>query len=135
MKNGKISPLHLRYLISIFRLSEDGVAVRNSELSNALDANNGTVYKMVNNMQKNGMVKTGEKNLVRIADEMYPLIEKFVYCYDMIEYVLKPMYDDKKALDMAICKVLSDISPKKLDELCSMSYTDFINLRDPSSRF
>lgn len=107
----------LRYIISLFRLSRDGCGVKNSELASALGISKPSVHNMLKFLIELGVVKQESFGLAYLTEEGRELAHKYTACYEIIENRIAEVCGSGAVSENAICGILADIPPEKIDEL------------------
>lgn len=115
----KFTSSQIRYMLCMLRLSRGGCGVKNIELATALDYSKPSVHNMLKSLADMGVVKREIFGLAHFTDEGHALAIKYEYCFHLLENKMKELCGDNATTEIAICGILADMSPDKIDELYS----------------
>lgn len=107
----------IRYMIWLYRLSPGGYGVKNVELAEALDFSKPSVHNMLKSLGELGIVRQESFGLAHLTDEGRLLARKYAACYGILEETMRDLCGDGAASENAICGLLADMPPSKVDEL------------------
>ena len=104
-------------MICMLRLSRGGCGVRNTELALALDYSKPSVHNMLKSLADMGVVNQEIFGLAHFTDEGRALAIKYECCFRLLENKMNELCGDNATTEIAICGILADMSPDKIDEL------------------
>ena len=115
--NIKFTFSQIKYIICLYRLSEDGYGVKNVELASALGLSKPSVHNMLNFLADLGVVKQEVFGLAFFTEEGRTLAHKYTLCYMKLEQKMAEICGSGAASENAICGLLADMPMDKLNEL------------------
>lgn len=115
--NIKFTFSQIKYIICLYRLSEDGYGVKNVELASALGLSKPSVHNMLNFLADLGVVKQEVFGLAFFTEEGRALAHKYTLCYMKLEQKMAEICGSGAASENAICGLLADMPMDKLNEL------------------
>ena len=115
--NVKFTFSQIRYIICLYRLSADGYGVKNVELASALGFSKPSVHNMLRSLSELGIVRQEVFGLAFFTDGGRALARKYTVCYEKLENKMTEIYGGGAASENAICGLLADMPPEKIDEL------------------
>jgi len=107
----------IKYLIWLYRLSQDGCGVKNIELANALDVSKPSVHYMLKSLSDLGLVRQEPFKLAHLTKEGRSLAQKYVFCFDVLERKISEIFGNENVSETAICGLLADMSLDKINDL------------------
>ena len=119
----KFTFAQVRYLICLFRLSQNGYGLKNIDIAGALGHSRPSVHNMLKFLSDLGMVKQKTFGLAYLTEQGRLLAEKYAYCFDLLAKTISQAYGEGTASENAICGLLADMPPEKIDELYSKRAT------------
>ena len=117
--NVKFTSSQIRYMICMLRLSRGGYGVKNVEIATALDYSKPSVHNMLKSLVDMGVVNQEIFGLAHFTDEGRALAIKYECCFRLLENKMNELCGDNATTEIAICGILADMSPDKIDELYS----------------
>ena len=113
----KFTSSQIRYMICMLRLSRGGFGVKNVEIATALDYSKPSVHNMLKSLADMGVVNQEIFGLAHFTDEGRALAIKYECCFHLLENKMNELCGDNATTEIAICGILADMSPDKIDEL------------------
>lgn len=113
----KFTSSQIRYMLCMLRLSRGGCGVKNIELATALDYSKPSVHNMLKSLADMGVVNQEIFGLAHFTDEGRALAIKYECCFHLLENKMNELCGDNATTEIAICGILADMSPDKIDEL------------------
>ena len=107
----------IKYIICLYRLSQDGYGVKNVELAGALGFSKPSVHNMLKSLGELGIVRQETFGLAHLTDEGRTLARKYEICYRLLEQNMRDLCGDGAASENAICGLLADMPLANIDEL------------------
>ena len=117
--NVKFSFSQIKYIIYLYRLSQDGYGVKNVELASSLGVSKPSVHNMLKSLAELGIVKQEIFGLAFFTDEGRAVAQRYGICYAKLEKKLTEIYGSGAASENAICGLLADMPAEKLKKLYS----------------
>lgn len=114
----KLTPSQIRYMLCMLRLSREGCGVKNVELATALHHSKPSVHNTLRSLADMGIVAQETFGLAHFTDEGRTLAEKYDLCFSLMQDKINELCGNNIATEMAICGILVDLPPEKMDELC-----------------
>ena len=121
--NVKFTFSQVRYIVCLYRLSQDGYGVKNVELASALGFSKPSVHNMLKSLADLGVVKKEIFGLAFFTDEGRALAQKYTVCYAKLEKEMAEICGAGAASENAICGLLADMPSDRLNELYRSEYT------------
>jgi len=113
----KLTFSQIRYMIALYRLSGDGVGVKNAELAASLAFSKASVHNMLRTLCDMGLVTQKSFGLAHLTDAGRLLAEKYTACYTRLEDALAAVCGKDSVSEGSLCAVLADIPEEALDTL------------------
>ena len=113
----KFTSSQIRYMICMLRLSHGGCGVKNVEIATALDYSKPSVHNMLKSLADMGVVTQENFGRAHFTDEGRILANKYEVCFGLLQNKMNELCGDNATTDIAICGILADMSPDKIDEL------------------
>lgn len=113
----KFTSSQIRYMICMLRLSRGGCGVKNIEIATALDYSKPSVHNMLKSLAEMGVVNQEVFGLAHFTDEGRILANKYEVCFELLQNKMNELCGDNATTEIAICGILADMSPDKIDEL------------------
>lgn len=104
-------------MICMLRLSRDGYGVKNIEIATALDYSKPSVHNMLKSLADMGVVSQETFGLAHFTDSGRILANKYEVCFGLLQNKMNELCGDNATTEIAICGILADMSPDKIDEL------------------
>lgn len=118
----KYTASQIRYLIYLYRLSKNGVGVKNIELANALKLSKPSVHAMLKSLSEMGLVEQESFGLAHLTPKGRDIAHRYEGCFLYLSDKISEICGENVASDTAICSIMSDMPCEKIDL--------FKNLRD-----
>ncbi|MBR3894873.1 MAG: helix-turn-helix domain-containing protein [Clostridia bacterium] len=115
--NIKFTFAQIRYIVSLYRLSQSGYGVKNVELASTLGLSKPSVHKMLKSLADLGIVRQESFGLAFFTDRGRALAQKYAFCYSILEQKMSEVCGSGAASEKAICGLLADMPHEMLDEL------------------
>ena len=115
----KFTSSQIRYMLCMLRLSRGGCGVKNIELATALDYSKPSVHNMLKSLAEIGVLTQEIFGLAHFTDEGRALAIKYECCFRLLENKMNELCGAGATTEIAICGILADMSPDKIDELYS----------------
>ena len=115
----KFTSSQIRYMLCMLRLSRGGCGVKNIELATALDYSKPSVHNMLKSLAEIGVLTQEIFGLAHFTDEGRALAIKYECCFHLLENKMNELCGAGATTEIAICGILADMSPDKIDELYS----------------
>lgn len=115
--NIKFTFSQIRYIICLFRLSQNGHGVKNIEISCKLGYSKPSVHNMLRSLSELGVVRQEVFGLAFFTDEGRALAQKYAFCYTVLEEKITELCGNGSASENAICTLLADMPSEKINEL------------------
>ena len=109
-------------MIYLWRLSGDGIGVKNIELANAMNVTKPSVHNMLKSLCQIGIVKQENFGLAHLTEEGSVISKKLEACYNLFKEKMIELCGGGVATEIAICGILAEMSTEKIDQM----YFDFI---------
>ena len=116
-QNTKFTFSQVKYIICLYRLSQDGCGIKNVELASALGLSKPSVHKMLKSLADLGVVKQEISRLVFFTDEGRALAQKYAFCSEKLSQKMAEICGSGAVSENAICGLLADMPCDKLNEL------------------
>ena len=113
----KFTSSQIRYMICMLHLSRGGCGVKNVEIATALDYSKPSVHNMLKSLSEMGVVNQEIFGLAHFTDEGRILANKYEVCFEVLQNKMNELCGDNATTEIAICGILADMSPEKIDEL------------------
>jgi len=107
----------IKYIVVLHRLSQNGYGVKNVELANALGVTGPSVHNMLKSLAELGVVKQEIFGLAFFTEKGRALAQKYAVCYAELEKKMTEICGSGATSENAICSLLADMPPEKIDEL------------------
>lgn len=107
-------------MIWLYRLSKEGLGVKNVELATALDFSKPSVHNMLKSLTELGVVTQESFGLAHLTRDGSVMSGKYERCFVLLQEKMKEICGENGATENAICTILADMAPEKLDELCKL---------------
>ena len=104
----------VKYIITLYRLSQNGYGVKNVELSSALGFSKPSVHNMLRSLAELGVVRQESFGLAFLTDAGRALAQKYACCYAKIEEKMAEICGSGAASENAICGLLADMPSEQL---------------------
>ena len=104
-------------MICMLRLSRGGFGVKNVEIATALDYSKPSVHNMLKSLAEIGVLTQEIFGLAHFTDEGRALAIKYECCFHLLENKMNELCGAGATTEIAICGILADMSPDKIDEL------------------
>ena len=118
MENGvKFTFSQIKYIIFLYRLSKDGLGVKNVELASTLGFSKPSVHNMLKFLADLGVVKQEFFGLATFTERGRALAQKYALCYEKLEKQITELCGGGAASENAICGLLADMPYDRLNEL------------------
>ncbi len=108
---------HIKYLLFIKKLSENGTGIRSSDLAEKLGISKPSVHNMINILTYMNFVKKESRGLIFFTPIGLETASMYEYYYIKIKNKLFSPDIEDSAADTAICAFLAELSPIYLSEL------------------
>lgn len=108
----------IRYMIWLSRLSRGGFGVKNTELATVLGFSKPSVHNMLKSLAELGIVTQKSFGLAHFTEWGASLSKRYEVCFAVVEGKIGELCEDDFASESAVCAILADIPPEKIDELC-----------------
>lgn len=115
--NVKFTSSQIKYIVCLYRLSQNGHGVKNVELASELGLSKPSVHNMLKSLAEIGVVRQEVFGLAFFTEEGRNLARKYSFCYTILENKISDMCGNGVASENAICALLSDMPREKIDEL------------------
>lgn len=115
--NLKFTSSQIKYIICIYRLSQNTFGVRNVEIANALKVSKPSVHKMLRSLSEACIISQNALSVVFFTDEGRELAQRYALCYKEIEKIFSESCGDEILSENAIYALLSEIPINKLAKL------------------
>lgn len=127
--NEKFTFSQIKYIICIYRLSQNGYGVKNVELASALGFSKPSVHNMLKSLSGLGVVRHEIFGLAFLTEKGRSLGEKYTYCYGFLEARISEICGIGAVSENAVCGLLADMAPEKINELYENKITHKINVK------
>lgn len=117
MDNFEFTLSQIRYIISLYRLSQSGYGVKSVELANALGFSKPSVHNMLRSLVELGVVRQEAFRLVFFTERGRALAQKYAICYVKLEQRMVEICGCGAVSENAICGLLADMPYEKIEEL------------------
>ena len=107
----------IKYIISMYRLSEGVHGVKNVELAGVLGFSKPSVHNMLKSLIELGVVRQQIFGLAFFTDEGRAIAEKYTVCYRLLEKKISLICGTGAASENAICGLLADMPGDRIDNL------------------
>ena len=114
----KFTSSQIRYMIWLSRLSSDGFGVKNIELANAIGYSKPSVHNMLKSLCESGIVAKESFGLAHLTEGGRIISKKYEKCYELLKKKMSELCGDNATTEIAICGILADMTPERIDELC-----------------
>lgn len=104
-------------MIHIFRLSENGIGVKNSELAKVIDVSKPSVHKMLKSLSDMGVISQKSFGLAHLTDYGRATASKYENGYCVLDRAIIGICGEGAVSEDAICGLMSDMSELTLDGL------------------
>jgi len=91
--------------------------VKNVEIAAALDHSKPSVHNMLKYLAEIGVVARESFGLAHFTDEGRILANKYAVCFGMLQNKMNELCGADATTEIAICGILADMPPEKIDEL------------------
>ena len=115
--NVKFTSSQIRYMLCMLRLSRGGYGVKNVEIAAALGYSKPSVHNMLKSLADMGVVNQEIFGLAHFTNEGRILANKYEVCFELLQNKMNELCGDNATTEIAICGILADMSPDKIDEL------------------
>ena len=106
-------------MLCMLRLSRGGCGVKNIEIATELDYSKPSVHNMLKSLADIGILTQEIFGLAHFTDEGRALAIKYECCFHLLENKMNELCGTGATTEIAICGILADMSPDKIDELYS----------------
>ncbi len=113
----KLTFAQVKYIVSLYRLSETGCGVKNIELASTLGVSKPSAHKMLRSLSELGIVRQESFGLAFFTDKGRALAQKYAFCYAALEKRMTDICGNGAVSENAICGLLADMPHERLDEL------------------
>lgn len=117
MTNYKFTLTQIKYLIWIYRLTQNGCGIKNVELASALGLTKPSVHSMLKTLSELGMVRQQTFGLAHLTGNGYLIAQKYAVCFCVLERTMSEICGSGTVSENALCALLADMPWKKIDEL------------------
>ena len=117
----KFTSSQIRYMLCMLRLSRGGCGVKNVEIATALDYSKPSVHNMLKSLAEMGVLNQENFGLAHFTEDGRILAKKYEACFGLLQNKMNELCGDNATTEIAICGILADMSPEKIDELYSKS--------------
>ncbi len=113
----KFTSSQIRYMICMLRLSHGGCGVKNIEIATALDYSKPSVHNMLKSLAETGVLTQEIFGLAHFTEKGRALANKYEVCFGLLQNKMNELCGDNATTEIAICGILADMSPDKINEL------------------
>ena len=113
----KFTVSQIKYLVALYRLSQNGCGVKSAELAYALGVSRPSVHNMLKSLADLGMVQKEFFGVAFFTDAGRAYAQKYAVCYAVLEQKMTEICGRDAASENAICGLIADMPPEKLDAL------------------
>ncbi|MBQ7378298.1 MAG: helix-turn-helix domain-containing protein [Clostridia bacterium] len=103
----------------MLRLSRGGYGVKNVEIAQALDYSKPSVHNMLKSLAEAGVVNQEIFGLAHFTDGGRILAGKYEVCFELLQNKMNELCGAGATTEIAICGILADMPPEKINELYS----------------
>ena len=116
MKDVTLSASQIRYLISLYRLSGEGVGVRSVELAATLGLSRPSVHNMLRVLCAMELLEQESFGLAHLTERGRALAEKYVSCLGLLKARMHTVLGANAVREGALCALLADLSEAALED-------------------
>lgn len=118
MENGvKFTFSQIKYIIFLYRLSKDGLGVKNVELANALGFSKPSVHNMLKSLAELNVVRQEAYGLVFFTEGGRAIARRYNACYEKLERKIAEFCGNGAISENSVCVLLADMPEDKLEAL------------------
>ena len=120
----KLSPSHIRYLLTMQERARQGKGVRSSDIAAALGLSKPSVHNMMKTFMDFGLVRKdayGAAFFTPQGAETARLCRRY---YEAVARLLRQGFPQMREEQTAVCSLLSQIPEEELEALCRRSGTE-----------
>lgn len=117
MKDVSLSASQIRYLVSLYRLSGEGIGVKSAELASALGLSRPSVHNMLRVLCAMELLEQESFGLAHLTESGRVLAEKYVSCLELLKERMHTVLDANAVSESALCALLAELSQPLLEHL------------------
>ena len=118
MENGvKFTFSQIKYIIFLYRLSKDGLGVKNVELASALGFSKPSVHNMLKSLAELNVVRKEAYGLVFFTEGGRAIARRYNACYEKLERKIAEFCGNGAISENSVCVLLADMPEDKLEAL------------------
>ncbi|NLL62836.1 MAG: helix-turn-helix domain-containing protein [Ruminococcaceae bacterium] len=104
-------------MIWLYRLSQNGVGVKNIELALALNFNKSSVHNMLKTLKESKIVTQEHFGLIHLTNEGRKKAMKYEKCFRLLEKKISDLCGVNAITENAICGILAELPLEKIEIL------------------
>ena len=107
----------IRYIVCLYRLSQNGHGVKNVEIARALSFSKPSIHNMLRALAELDVVRQEAFGLAFFTEKGRTLAQKYAACYEELEARISDLCGIGAASENALCGLLADMSEDCLNRL------------------